>query len=213
MAEVVIADYGVGNIYSIARAIEFCGHKPVLSSDPVQVNQARKIILPGVGAFPSGIKQLRASGLDEAIIDAARKQTPVLGICLGMQFLLDESHEFGVTEGLGLIPGIVKSIPHHDPLGMTIKVPHIGWGDLEFGFDASISGHMLMKDVSEYSAVYFVHSFMAYPKNPAHLIAKCSYGGRDITAIVGFENVWGVQFHPEKSGRVGLKILNNFLKL
>ena len=207
-AEVTIVDYGVGNLLSVRRALEHCGANVVVTSKPEQVAQAAKLVLPGVGAFDHAMGSLNDLGLIPAI-QAAAKRVPLLGICLGMQLLLEESDEFNKTKGLGIIPGRVVAIPRITVQGDKQKVPHIGWNSLITG--ALSWRDTLLSEVANGSAVYFVHSYMAVPADPTHRLADCVYGGHRITAILKADNVIACQFHPEKSGEVGLKILSGFI--
>ena len=209
--KITVVDYGVGNLLSVQRGLEHCGAQVFLTSDPDTVVAAERVVLPGVGAFANAMQALQDRGLVEAIQALARKNTPLFGICLGMQLLLEESEEFGVTAGLGLIPGRVIAVPDHTLSGATQKIPHIGWNALQpsksvVGWDKTLLQDNLSRD-----AAYFVHSFMAVPNDPAHRIADCLYGGHKIPATIGRDHITGCQFHPEKSGEVGLKILRRFI--
>jgi len=208
--KVVIIDYGVGNLLSVQRAVEECGAEAITSSDPDVIARAERVILPGVGAFANGMQALESLGLVEVIKALATDGIPLLGICLGMQLLLDESEEHGVTKGLGIIPGRVVPVPNVSPDGTPLKIPHIGWNSLVVFEGATWNGTILQSSTPG-DAVYFVHSFMAAPEDPLMRVADCLYGGNRIAAIIGKENVYGCQFHPEKSGPSGLKILQNFL--
>ena len=170
-------------------------------------------VIPGVGAFANAMGELQRRGLDQVTRDVAARGTPLMGICLGMQLLFDESEEFGVTPGLGLIDGRVVAIPSRTENGEPQKVPHIGWNEiLPFDVDSSWSGSIL-EDVSSGDAAYFVHSFMAKPTDDASRLADVRYGGAAVSAVVARANVSGCQFHPEKSGKVGLTVLRRFLAL
>ena len=208
--KVVVVDYGVGNLLSVQRAIEECGAEAVTSSDPDVIAQAGRLILPGVGAFANGMKALKSLGLVEAIKAITADGIPLLGICLGMQLLLDESEEHGVTKGLGIIPGRVVPIPNMGSDGMPLKIPHIGWNSLVSAENTTWNGTIL-KSLTPGASVYFLHSFMAEPEDPSVRIADCSYGGSRIPAVIEHGNVVGCQFHPEKSQTIGLQILANFL--
>lgn len=206
-----IVDYGVGNLYSIVRAIEASGGAPVLATDPSLLRTADRVILPGVGAFEPCARQLRESGMWEAIVDFARTGRPFLGICVGMQLLFDASLEFGHHEGLGLIPGQVVPIPPQDELGLR-KVPHIGWRPLDNAKGGTPwEGSLLTGLVPRLSSAYFVHSYNCAPEQRAHRLADVDYRGYAICAAVKRDNITGFQCHPEKSGPVGLKIMRNFL--
>ena len=208
--EVTLIDYGVGNLLSVRRGLEHCGAKVILTADPEQILAAKRVVLPGVGAFANAMQALERLGLVAVIHQLARDKTPLLGICLGMQLLLEESEEFGVTAGLGLIPGRVIAVPDHTLSGAAQKIPHIGWSALRPSNAESGWQHTLLQDNSPGEAAYFVHSFMAVPTDPAHRRADCLYGGHKIAATIGRDQITGCQFHPEKSGAVGLKILSRF---
>lgn len=212
MIEVAVIDYGVGNLLSVSRAFKHCGACVTITSDAAAILAAGRVVLPGVGAFADGMAALRAHGLDAVVRRVAGTGTPLLGICLGMQMLLDESEEFGVTPGLGLIPGRVVKIPATSTTGELHKIPHIGWNELVLPAQRDSWQGGLLADVEPGEAVYFVHSFMAEPTSPEHRLADCRYGDIPITAAVKRDNVMGCQFHPEKSGEVGLRVLKNFLR-
>lgn len=196
-----IIDYGLGNLYSVKNALEFIGCEAIISSEIGILNKADGLILPGVGAFPDAMKFLRQRELDIFVKDITKK-LPLLGICLGMQMLFDVSYEFGETAGLGLISGKVVKIEHND-----VKIPHMGWNSL-----TKIKSSPLTIGLSEGDQVYFVHSYKAIVQNDNDLLAITDHGG-EITAIVGHDNVFGCQFHPEKSSQIGLKILSNFKEI
>ena len=208
--KVTVVDYGMGNLYSVCRAVERCGGVPVLASDPDSVRGEGPLILPGVGAFGDAMAELRQRDLVEVMRDAATAGRPLLGICLGMQMLLDSSEEFGEHEGLGLVPGTVRAIPTTDHQGGSLKVPQVGWNALRRPSDVSWAGTPL-QDVREGDSVYFVHSFSAGTEGAEHRLADCVYGGHLLCAAVTIGSVIGCQFHPEKSGPVGLRILERFI--
>lgn len=208
--KVIIVDYGMGNLFSISRAVEFCGARPVLTGDAAVVRKADRAILPGVGAFGDGMAGIRESGLAEAVIELAAAGQPLLGICLGMQMLLDASEEFGEHAGLGLIAGRVVPIPATGTDGIAHKVPHIGWNALVETVPGRWSGTVL-EGTGPGTSVYFVHSFAAEPTDATDVLATCDYGGHAVTAAVARDNVCGCQFHPERSGLMGLEILGHFL--
>lgn len=212
MIEVAVIDYGVGNLLSVSRALEHCGARVTITSDAAAIVAAGRVVLPGVGSFADGMAALRIGDLDAVVRQVAATGTPLLGICLGMQMLLDWSEEFGITKGLGLIPGHVVKIPTMTTGGEPHKIPHIGWNELVFSAQRDSWQDCLLSDVEPGKAVYFVHSFMAEPTSPEHRLADCHYGGIPISAAVKRDNVMGCQFHPEKSGEVGLGILKNFLR-
>ena len=199
---IAIVDYGVGNLFSLRSSINSLGVDAKMITAPEELRNASHIVLPGVGAFGDAAKKLRDTGLYDALKKEAETGKPILGICLGMQLLLEKSFEFGEHEGLGLIPGAVRPIADVIPRGY--KIPHIGWNDLTF------TNHPLFKDISQGDSVYFVHSF--YGADCPNVIATTDYGAT-LTAAVGKDNVMGCQFHPEKSGPVGLKILRAFCEL
>jgi glutamine amidotransferase len=211
--EIVVIDYGVGNLLSVRRGLEHCGASVVVSEDHDLISRASKVVLPGVGAFADGMQQLRERGLDRTIRDIAAKKVPLLGICLGMQMLFDVSEEFGLSEGLGLIPGSVIPVPKVTEDHLPQKIPHIGWNALVQASDRNGWSNTLLEAVRPGEAAYFVHSFMACPSSNEFRIADCMYGGHRIAAAVSRGSVFGFQFHPEKSGEVGLKTLRSFVSL
>jgi glutamine amidotransferase len=209
-AEVVVIDYGVGNLLSVQRAFERCGVNVLLSADPEVILNADRVVLPGVGAFTSAMKALDELGLVSVICELDKSKVPLLGICLGMQLLLDQSEEFGEVAGLGLIPGRVIAVPHRTISGNVQKIPHIGWNALQpsnlgFGWE-----NTLLHDTRSGEEVYFIHSFMAVPENASHRVADCLYGEHKISAVIARDHISGCQFHPEKSGESGLKIIKRF---
>ena len=201
---VAIIDYGVGNLFSLSASFRAIGADVTVTSDPDVIRGADRIILPGVGAFEDAAKKLRASGLDAVVCEEAKRGKPILGICLGMQLLFEKSFEYGEHEGLGLIPGNVRPIA--DVIPEELKIPHIGWNALKFVGEKS----PIFKYLNEGDYVYFVHSY--YGANCDSVIAQSEYGAY-LTAAVGKGNVYGCQFHPEKSGEVGLKILKAFCEV
>jgi len=213
MPDVVVIDYRLGNLLSVCRGLEHCGATVVVTDDHDTILSASRVILPGVGAFARGMAQLRSQGLDKVLHQVVAKGSFLLGVCLGMQMLLDESEEFGLTEGLGLIPGRVVPIPSNTINGDSQKIPHIGWNNLVLPEGSENWDGGLLKQVNPGEAVYFVHSFMAVPNDPHHRIADCLYGNIPVSATIGRDNIYGCQFHPEKSGEVGLKVLRSFLSL
>jgi len=207
---VAVVDYGIGNLYSVRRALERCGGDVTLSSDPAALERAERLVLPGVGAFAGGMAGLRERGLVEPIRRYAASGRPLLGICLGMQMLATASEEFGIHEGLDLIPGRVRAVPDRDTAGRPHKVPHIGWTALRTPAGASWR-ESLLADTPEGTWVYLVHSFAVVPDDPAHRLANCEYGGHAVCAAIARGAITGFQFHPEKSGEAGLRILRRFL--
>ena len=199
---IAIVDYGVGNLFSLKSSLAYVGTDTVVTSDPDVLKKSEKIILPGVGAFKDASDKLFASGLAETVTEEAKNGKPLLGICLGMQMLFEKSFEYGETKGLGLLKGEIR--PLSNVVDKELKIPHIGWNALKFTENKS----PLFKYINEGDCVYFVHSFYATGCDDS-LIATAEYSC-DITAAVGKGNIYGCQFHPEKSGNVGLNILRAF---
>ncbi len=209
--KITVIDYGVGNLLSVQRGLEHCGAEVVLTPDPEVVIAASRVVLPGVGAFANAMQALDERNLVPAIRELAKRGTPLLGICLGMQLLLDESEEFGLTSGLGLIPGRVVPIPTAAVSGEAQKVPHIGWNGLVPADGRSGWQGSVLTDSAPGVTTYFVHSLMSVPSDPAHRVADCIYGGHRVAAVIAKDHITACQFHPEKSGKVGLKILQQFV--
>ena len=199
----VILDYGVGNLFSLRSSLAVIGEESVISSNKEVIARADRIILPGVGAFKDAMEKLRASGLVDALKEAVDRGVPLLGICLGMQLLFDKSYEYGEHQGLGFLSGVVAPIPVKE----DIKIPHMGWNALSFGEEK----HPLFRYLTEGDYVYFVHSYAAVDCDDS-VIARTEYG-TPVTAAVAKRNILGCQFHPEKSGEVGLKILKAFCEI
>ncbi len=197
MGYTAVVDYGVGNLKSITNAMGYLGLETRITSDERELERANSIILPGVGAFPDAAERLHGLGLDRALLNQAKRK-PVLGICLGMQLLFDAGEEIRNCKGLGLVGGRIERIRTEN------KLPHIGWNSLTFPNPSP-----LFAGVEEGSCVYFVHSYCAIADDPADVLALTEYGA-PVTAAVGRGNVYGCQFHPEKSGETGLQILRNF---
>lgn len=197
MGYIAVVDYDVGNLMSVNNGMRYLGFSTQVTSDPADLERADAIILPGVGAFPDAAEKLRQRGLMDALrVQSAQK--PILGICLGMQLLFDRSFEVREAPGLGLVPGTVERIQ------TAQKLPHIGWNALSFRTPSP-----LMEGIEEGSYVYFVHTFCGHARGAQHVIAVTDYGV-EVTAAVQNGNVFGTQFHPEKSGEVGLQMLRNF---
>ena len=199
---IAIVDYGVGNLFSLNCSLAAIGAETVVTDDPAVLAAADHILLPGVGAFGDAAQKLRATGLDQVLIRLAKAGKPLLGICLGMQLLFEKSYEYGEHDGLGLIPGSVVSMAGRIP--SHYKIPHIGWNALHIQKESP-----LLSGIKQGDCVYFVHSFYA-DNCPDAVVATAEYG-RELTAAVAHKNVYGCQFHPEKSGHVGLAILKAFL--
>jgi glutamine amidotransferase len=210
--QVTVIDYGIGNIFSVSRALEHCGAEVTVSSDPAAIARSPRLVLPGVGAFADGMQGLRERGLLEPIRKYASSGRPLLGICLGMQMLATVSEEFGQHEGLGLVPGRVLPVPAVTTQGNAQKIPHTGWSALSVAQDADWQGTPL-EGTPPGTAVYLVHSFHVLPDDATYLLANCEYGGHRITAAIRRGLVFGCQFHPEKSGPQGLRMLAAFLNI
>ncbi len=210
MKKIAVIDYGIGNVKSMLNALEKVGAKSILTNNRNEILNADGVILPGVGAFKHGMENLEERDLIGVINDFVGTGKPFMGVCLGMQMLMDESEEFGTTQGLGLITGKVKKIPL--PENSPEKLPHVSWNDL-----IEPAPHRwkntIFDSINTPIDVYFVHSFAAVPTNDENMLARCKYGETSFCAAVNKNNVYGTQFHPEKSGEIGLKILENFIKL
>ena len=199
---IAIVDYGVGNLFSLCSSFDFIGQKCVVSGDPEVIRSAERVILPGVGAFEDAARKLRECGMDTLLLELVAEGKPIMGICLGMQLLFEESLEYGCHKGLGLVKGSVR--PIGDVIPSDLKIPQIGWNALTFPGEK----HPIFRYINEGDHVYFVHSY--YGANcEQSVIANTEYGAT-LTAAVARGNVCGCQFHPEKSGRVGLNILRGF---
>lgn len=202
---ITIIDYGMGNLKSVYNALRYLNIECEITNSKEKIEGAKKIILPGVGAFKDAIENLKVRDLDKLIIKKAEEGIPILGICLGMQLLFDKSYEGGEYEGLSLIKGEIRKLDNSALEEEKIKIPHIGWNNLRIKKVSPI-----LKDINENDFVYFVHSYYGVVKSKEDLIGDTIYGNNKIAAVVGNNNVLGTQFHPEKSGEVGLKILKNF---
>ena len=200
---IAVVDYGVGNLRSVLKGFAHAGVADVrVTGDPAEIAAADGLVLPGVGAFRDAAARLRESGLGEVVRERALAGVPLLGICLGMQLLMDVSYEMGEWEGLGLIPGSCELIV--PPSGSGLKVPHMGWNTVSYP-----RGSSLFEGIAEHSAFYFVHSFHCVVRDPADVVGTVEYGGPLVCAVQR-GNVFGAQFHPEKSSSVGLALLGNF---
>jgi glutamine amidotransferase len=197
---IAIIDYGMGNLRSVQKGLETVGWQAEIVGDPEGVDRADGVILPGVGAFADAMRNLREAGMVDAIYRAIDEGKPFLGICLGQQLLFEHSEEFGLTTGLGVFPGTVRRLPP------GLIVPHMGWNEIEIRQPVP-----LLDGVTEGARFYFVHSYFVAPSTPEVIVAETEYGIR-FASVVGRENVFGIQFHPEKSSKLGLNILNNFGK-
>lgn len=199
--KIAIVDYGMGNLRSVEKAFEFIGAKAKITDNGEEIINSSGILLPGVGAFPDAMENIKKLGLDKVLKEAVKNGTPLMGICLGMQLLFEESDEVRVTEGLGFLKGKIKKFE------VDLKIPHMGWNDLIMDKSCEV-----LKDVEEGSYVYFVHSFYAQIEEEGVLNAHSFYG-IDTPAVVSKGNVFGLQFHPEKSGEPGMQMLKNFWEL
>jgi len=209
---VALVDYGSGNIFSVTRALETQGASVTLADSPAAVRNADRLVVPGVGAFATGMGGLRERGLADAIVAFARRERPLLGICLGMQMLFEHSHEFGEHAGLGILEGEVRAIEPADSDGKALKVPHIGWSPMQPA-NGRTWKDTILEDLSPGVSAYFVHSFTAVPAHEETRLADAWYGSSRIAAAVQRGHVAGCQFHPEKSAVDGLAILRRFLEM
>lgn len=198
---IAIIDYGMGNLRSVKKGFEKCGYPAIITQNPAEAREAAGLVVPGVGAFGDAMQSLRASGMDKVILEAVKTNKPLLGICLGYQLLFEASEEWGFTEGLGVFPGKVRRLPP------GLKIPHMGWNQVEI-----VQPCALFKDIPGNSAFYFVHSYYVEPECDDIIIARTEYGIK-FASVAGRNNVFGIQFHPEKSSVLGLRILQNFGRL
>tara|TARA_A100001011_G_scaffold382301_1_gene451863 strand:- start:356 stop:1006 length:651 start_codon:yes stop_codon:yes gene_type:complete len=211
--KVAIIDYGVGNLLSIKRAFEKIDSEVVVTSKFNEILNSSYVVLPGVGAFGKAMQSIKKYELFETIQSVAKKGKPLLGICLGAQLLLSESEEFETNYGLDIIKGKVVSINKYIKDSKKLKIPHIGWCEIEENRNESLNDNVFFKCIDKKDTFYFVHSFMCEPNDTKNILYKVNHDGINLTAMVGIGNVYGCQFHPEKSGESGLKLLSNFLKL
>lgn len=210
---VTIADYGLGNLFSITRALRHLGAEVVITDNAEFIARSTHFILPGVGAFGEGMDNLKAKGMVEPIMELQRLGRPVLGICLGMQLLMTEGEEMGHNMGLNLINGRVIRFPNPPAEGPLYKIPHVGWNELHRPAHIPTWQGSLLDGLNEGDAVYFVHSYYVEPQNPSHTLAETEYGQTTYCSVIRQESVMGCQFHPEKSSDAGLRILQNFIKM
>ena len=207
--QLVIVDYGIGNVRSILNAFEKVGVEPILSRDRGEILSADGVILPGVGAFSHGMKNLHKYSLAQILKEYAKTDKPLLGICLGMQMLFDESEEFGTTKGIGIIAGKVIKLPMKND--KSEKLPHVSWNEIE---QKDISWNdTILQNIKSKSDMYFVHSYIAVPSNNNFILSTTTYSDFEFCSSVKKNNIYGCQFHPEKSAKDGLKIVENFLKI
>lgn len=207
----VVVDYGIGNVFSVMKSLSRCGAEPMLTGNPAVITAADRVILPGVGAFGRASERLRALGLDDAIREYVNTERPFLGICVGMQLMLDVGYEFGEHKGLGLVQGEVRKIENMTDTGEDVRIPLIGWYRPEtLPQLVSVSPFDALEPED---AFYFVHSYAANVQDPSHRVAIIDIEGRDVTAAIRRDNIWGVQFHPERSAMAGQRFLQGFLSL
>lgn len=211
MQNIGIIDYGSGNIFSLLKAFQHLGFRTEVSSNPTKVTDFSHLVIPGVGAFSSAMELLCTGGFIDPIHDAIKRGTPILAICVGMQILFDSSEEFGHHEGLGLISGNVSRISETDHYGNLLPVPHIGWSETFCNKYSVTQGKFdLFRGLENTQKFYYLHSYAANVVDEGAIIAKTLYGGLPIVAAVQLGNVFGTQFHPEKSASAGLHLLRNF---
>lgn len=203
---VLVIDYGMGNLASVRRALEECGSDAFISDDPKSVARASSMILPGVGSFTMAMKNIRDSGWHDSIHQSAEKGMPLMGICLGMQLLAEEGEEHGNTKGLGLIPGKIQHLSTR-PVQQDLRIPHVGWNEI-----ALQKQDVLLNGIDSGTDFYFVHSYYFNPAHNDNVLASTPYGA-DFASIVRKDNVWGTQFHPEKSSLAGFQLIRNFLSV
>ncbi len=208
MKKISILDYGLGNLHSIARAFEYCEHSSVkIIKSYREIEAADFLVLPGVGAFPSAMEAIGRNGLIDALESYVERSKPLMGICLGMQILASYGEEYGRCQGLNFLPGRVSSLNSH-----SVKIPNIGWRDITY-INKDNPAINIFNKVCLSDSVYMVHSYEFLPDNRDNILAYTNYNGKNIVSAVGIHNLVGCQFHPEKSGEIGLKILKNFTKL
>ena len=203
-----LIDYGMGNLHSVDKALEKVGAQVELVKQADDIANYDRIVLPGVGAFRDCMHTLKETGMADALKETVAKGTPFLGICLGMQVLMTRSYEFGVHAGLNLIEGEVKHFPE-DHVERGFKIPHMGWNDVVL---PDGKAHEVLQDVQQGDQTYYVHSYYCAPRNPSDLLAACSYGDFPFASVIGRDNVLGMQFHPEKSQKVGMNLLQGFVQ-
>jgi glutamine amidotransferase len=200
MRRIVIIDAGIGNLRSVQKGFEHVGATPTITDDPAVVIQAGAVVLPGVGAFGDGMAGLRSRGLDEAVFETIERGVPFFGICVGLQLLFEESEEMGTHRGLGVLPGRIARFPTH------LTVPHMGWNQIE-----QRGSHPLLAGVADGAFAYFAHSYHVVTDDESIVVATTNYGA-PFASVVARDNVWAIQFHPEKSQQVGLTLLRNFVE-
>jgi imidazole glycerol-phosphate synthase subunit HisH len=210
----VIVDYGMGNLYSVHRACEHVGLEAAITASPAEVREADAVILPGVGSMPVAMATLDESGLGDALRAVAERGTPLMGVCLGMQLLMEEGSEFTTHRGLGILPGKVVRFPARDENGAQLKVPHIGWNRVHrpsgYSRDPWLETPLQATPEGEY--MYFVHSYLVVPREPNLCVGVSRYGGIEFCSVVARGSVFGCQFHPERSGPQGLQVYREFAR-
>jgi len=208
MTQIAVVDYGIGNIQSMCRALEKSGADIVLTGDFNTILKSDGVVLPGVGAFSHGMEKLRSLGLVDVLKEFAKLEKPMLGVCLGMQLFFDKSSEFGETSGLGIVPGSVDKIELKDE--KHEKLPHVSWNELSgnHSWDGTI-----LDGIEQCSDMYFVHSYCASPLHNEDILSSTTYSGNQFCSTIKHKNIYGCQYHPEKSGELGLKIIRNFVNL
>ncbi|MDR1475516.1 MAG: imidazole glycerol phosphate synthase subunit HisH [Holosporales bacterium] len=211
--QATLVDYGLGNMLSVHRMLEHCGAKVNIAALPDDIISAERLVFPGVGAFASGMQELAKRGMIGALREFARGGRPILGICLGMQLFMSIGEEFGEHVGINIIPGRVKQIPSVNNLRNSVKIPHIGWNAIVNEQNKESWDNGILKGIQPGEFVYFAHSFYVDLRDKQLCIAQCVYENTSIPAVVRLNNIHGCQFHPEKSGPVGIKIIKNFLTL
>jgi glutamine amidotransferase len=209
-SKVMVLDYGVGNLLSVKRGLEYFGAEVKITSDYREIRNADRLVFPGVGAFPNAMHNLEKLDLIDPIKKFVKTGKPFMAICLGMQLLMDESDEFQITKGLGIIKGNVTKIPSKNAQDISHKVPHIGWSKIQPGKYLSNWDSTLLQNNRTHDYAYFVHSYHVLPLEPKNILATTNFNGIDIVAALNSENITAFQFHPEKSSTTGLKILNRF---
>lgn len=215
MTTITLLDYGMCNLLNMARAFKYCGAEVIITEDAILAAKAEKLVVPGVGAFADSMREIQLRGLDETIYKFIDTERPFLGICVGMQMLFQSSMEFGSSKGLGIFAGSVESIPNKTLTGECQRIPHIGWNQLIYPErkEASWEGSLLQGLENKEPSVYFVHSFVANPKDESNRLADILYGGHRLCAAVQKNNIMATQFHPERSAGTGLGILKKFMSL
>jgi glutamine amidotransferase len=211
---IVVVDYGIGNVFSVCNALRQIGAEPELTGELSAIRSADRVILPGVGAFAHAMDALNSRGISDALRDFVATGRPFLGICIGMQVLMQRSTEFGLTDGLGFFEGTVDRIDATGPDGTVLRVPHIGWGEVVPAADVTAEAwkdSLVGGSGGNAREFYFVHSYHALPTRASDRHAVVNYGGNSVTAAVRRDNILGVQFHPERSGLAGLNLLQRFV--